>query len=276
MEAPVLIQDIPPQVVNELAAYGPFDLTAYFKFPAGTAFFFQAEINTGEALPSGMICTEDGMLLGIPGKHTRRHYDLIIHVSNEAGAIQAPLSLTIKPTPQLGDADYLDQLKAQVWEAVENNLPIPDLGEIYGQEITALEIYYLLERWGILKIWDAFNLEPPGSAVLLQLDGVSEHYHVYDRGSCLMMAPKDLFSHERTVADGIRTAQVMAGEVYRRGWTVELSGFDKYTKAAWIELQLLGDQYGKRVDVINYSPSFDEMKLYNIQAVAKGIGNIIE
>lgn len=272
MQAPVLIKAIPTQVVNELAAYGPVDLKQYIQSPKGSPSpTFTAETKTGASLPAGMICTPDGLLTGIPARGTSNHYDIIITATNEAGDIQVEFALTIQPSPVSGDAAYLDQLKAQIWEAVENNLPIPDLGDIYGKEITALEIYYLLERWGVLKIWDAFNLDPPGELQLLPLAGMSEHYHVYDRGSCLVACPKELFSHERTLEDGLRTARAMADEVYRRGWTVELSGFDKLTRAAWIQLQHLGDKHGKRLDVINFEPTPEDVKLYTTQANAMGI-----
>lgn len=273
MDAPILIQAIPRQVTNEMAAFGPIDLSQYFQLTADATVTFRAETKSGDALPPGVICTEDGMLTGIPGRGTSNDYDIIVTAENAGGAVQAEFVLSIKPIPVSGDAAYLDQLKAQVWEAVENNLPVPDLGDIYAKEITALEIYYLLERWGILKIWDAFNLDPPGELQLLTLEGVSEHYNVYDRGSCLVACPKDLFSHERTIEDGLRTARAMANEVYRRGWTIELSGFDKLTRAAWVQIQHLGDQHGKRLDVINFEPSIDDVKLYTSQAIAMGMRN---
>ena len=63
--------------------------------------------------------------------------------------------------------------------------------------------------------------------------------------------------------DGLQMAQVMAREVYQRGWVVELVGFEKFTRAAWVEIQQLGDKYGKRLEVINFNPSPEDVKLYN-------------
>ncbi|MCL5272160.1 MAG: hypothetical protein M1486_02370, partial [Gammaproteobacteria bacterium] len=163
--------------------------------------------------------------------------------------------------------EYLDQIKSQVWQALEQNLPIPDMSEMFEREITPLDIYYLLERWSILTIWDAFNLEMPGTKKSLTLPGASPHYHVYDRGSCLIATPKDLYSYERTIEDGLQTARAIAREAYNRGWTIELIGFDKLRRAAWIELQLLGDQKGKRLEVVNYDPSMEDIKLYTNQAI---------
>lgn len=270
MEAPVIVKPIPDQVVNELAAFSPLDLNEYIQAPnSDTKPTFVAEIQGGSALPKGLICTSDGVLTGIPARDTQGSYQFIVTASNEAGSVTATINFTIKPSLSNEEAQYLDNLKSQVWEALDKKLPIPDLQSLYDRPITALEIYYLLERWGILKIWDAFNLDPLGNKVLLTLEGASKHYNVYDRGSCLIAAPKDLFSHERTLEDGLKTARAMAREAYKRDWTIELVGFDKFTRAAWIELRHMGDKFGKYLEVINYEPSHNDLKLYNSQAVNK-------
>lgn len=266
MDAPSIKQPIPAQVVNERAAYGPFDLKPFFNFDDPERVYFTAELKAGGPLPRGMICTGDGILTGIPAKDTHAQYDVIISVSNEAGEIQAPLVLTIKPSLLIERSQYGDAAKAQVWEALQHDLPIPELADIYNLPITPLDIYYLLERWGIITIWDVYNLEPPGNKVLLDLPDISEHFNVYDCGSCIIGAPKDLYSHERTLEDGLRTARAMAKEVYQRHWTVELSGFDKFTRAAWVEIQLLGDQYGRKIEVINFNPTLEDVHLYSVEA----------
>lgn len=268
MEKPIVIKEIPAQIINERAAFNPFDLKAFIQAPDGSLLQFSAEIQNGDALPTGMICTADGLLTGIPAKDTQGNYEILVTAQNEAGSAVASFVLTIKPSALTGGggADYLDKIKAQVWEALGQNLPIPDLGSLLDRPITDLDIYYLLERWGIVTIWDAFNLEPPGDKQLLKLEGASQHYNVYDRGSCLVAAPKDLYSHERTIEDGLKTARAMAREVYQRNWTVELSGFEKLTRAAWVEIQHLSDQYGKRLEVINFHPTPDDVKIYVSQA----------
>lgn len=269
MEAPVIVKAIPDQVVNERAAYGPLDLNEFIKTPGDDPKpTFSAELKDGAALPKGMIVTQDGIFTGIPPKGTEGHYVIVLTASNEAGSVNANFGLTIQASMARDESD-LDKLKAQVWEALEKKLPLPDLGELADRPITSLDIYYLLERWGVLKIWDAFNLDPPGDRKLLKLDGASQHYNVYDRGSCLIAVPKDLYSYERTVNDGLKTARAMAREVYERNWTVELVGFDKFTRAAWIELQHLGDKNGKYLEIINYEPSHNDLVLYNSQAKNK-------
>jgi len=260
MEKPAVLNPIPAQMVNERASFGPLDLKAYISDGVS----FTAELGTGDALPKGLICTSDGILTGIPGANTEGNYEILLTVENDEGSLHTSLMLTIKPSMVGGEGDYFDKLKAQVWEALDQKLPAPDFTELFDRPVTLMDVYYLLERFGLLKIWDAFNLEAPGEKVLLNLEGVSKHYEVYDRGSCLVASPKDLFSHERTLADGLQTAQAMAREVYRRGWTVELVGLQKLTRAAWVEIQRLGEIYEKPLEVINYNSS-----PYDIQLVEK-------
>jgi hypothetical protein len=264
------MKPIPPQVVNERAAYGPFDLKNFIQVAEGSEHAtFRGELESGEPLPQGLICTSDGILTGIPAKDTHGVYQLLITAENAEGAIEARFVFTVKPSVLTGTNEYMDQLKSQVWEALGSNLPIPDLGELYDRPITLQEIYYLLERWGTLTIWDALNLDDPGEKHLLQLEGTSPHYHIYDRGSCLVVTPIDLFSHERTLEDGLQTARVAIAEVYKRDWTIQMTGFDKFIRAAWIEAQHLIDKHGRRLEVINFNPSPEEVRLYANQAEHK-------
>lgn len=269
MAAPVIIKPVPAQVVNEGAAYGPIQFKDFINTPDNSAIRFQAELSSGRSLPNGMICTEDGIFTGIPGRDTHGNYEVNLSAENEEGTVTTTFILTIKPGLTADTSAYTEQLKTQIWQALDQNLPIPDLGELLNRPITPFEIYYLLERWATLTIWDAFNLDSPGEKHLLVLEGASPHYNVYDRGSCLVASPKDLFSHERTLEDALQTARALAREVYKRSWTVELAGFDKMTRAAWIEIQHLGDQYGKQLEVINFSASPDDVKIYSFQALER-------
>ena len=275
MEPPVLTAPIPTQVINEQAAYGPFDLKKFIQVTEGSATpTFTAELSTGSALPQGMICTSDGVITGIPAKDTHGNYEVKITATNEAGSVNTTFVMTIKPSLLGTSAEYSNQLKSQIWEALEKNMPIPDLMAIYERPVTLADVYYLLGRFGVLTIYDAFNLEPPGEKVLLNLPGISKHYNVYDRGSCLVATPKDLFSHERTLLDGLITARIMAREVYRRGWTVELTGFDKLMRTVWVEMQHLGDLYGRHLEVVNFQPTPDDLKLYNTESERLGMGGM--
>ncbi len=277
MAAPVVIKEIPAQGVNERAAYGPFDLTEYIQSPDGDDLRFHAEISTGACLPKGMICTEDGLVTGIPAKGTEGYYDIVVYATNDEGTAQSHFVLTIQPTiPDKNSHTYMDDLKQQIWQALDQSLPPPDFKELLEHAITPADVYYLWERWGTLTVYDAYNLDPPGEKHLLELDGVSEHYNVYDRGCCLVATPKDLFSHERTLADGIRTAEAVAREVYKRNWSVELTGFEKLTRAAWVEIQHMGDVHNNRLDVINYHPSKQDLSLYGRLADVRILQNRME
>lgn len=271
MAAPVKLNEIPPQVINERASYGPFPIKDYIKAEDASPIKFSASLVSGEPLPKGLICTEDGILTGIPAKGTEGVYEFLITASNDDGSLDITLPFTIQPTMTDNAAGYIDQLKSQVWEALEQNLPIPELSDMYAREITAADIYYLLQRWGVIIIWDAFNLEPAAGKTLLTLPNASPHYHVYDRGSCLVGAPVDLYSYDRTIEDGLQTARAMAAEVYKRNWTIEMAGVDKFTRAVWIEMQHLADQYGRKLEIINYTPSESDIKLYSTQVVTRGL-----
>lgn len=169
----------------------------------------------------------------------------------------------------------LNDLKQKVWEAAKENLPLPEMHEIFSREISAAELYYLLQRFAVLTIWDVYNLDVPGEKQLLQLEGVSKHYNIFDRGSCLVGAPKDLFTYDRTLADALQTAQVMAREAYNRNWTIELSGFNKMIRAAWVELQHLSDLKGRPIDILHFNPSTEDIRIYTEQSrarVAKEMG----
>jgi hypothetical protein len=268
MAKPSMINPIPDQVVNELASYGPFDLKNFIR-PAegGPALRYSAALKDHRPLPTGMILTGDGILTGIPAKGTQGIYEVVVTAGEGPDAITAGFIFTVKPSLENKEAAYLDKLKSQIWEALDQRLPLPDSGA-FELPITELDIYYLLERWGTLTIWDAFNLDPPSQKIALNLPGASPHYHVFDRGSSVIMAPVDLFSYERGIQDGVVTARALAQEIYKRGWTIEMAGLDKWIRTAWIEFQQLGDQYGKHLEIINYIPSAEEINAYSARALS--------
>jgi len=273
-QPPILVKPIPPQVVNEGALLNAISLGDYIQSPTlqDGEVRFLAELSTRESLPKGFICTPDGMLTGIFAKGTQGTYTIVVIAENDSGVpFTTELSLTINPAPVPKDQNrsiaWWTDLKAKVWEAVGKDLPAPDLfNEMSNRPITAVEIYYLLQRFATLTIWDAYNLEVPGEKNLLTLEDSSPHYEIYDRGSCLVGAPKDLYSHERTLEDALKTARAMAREAYRRGWTVQLAGFEKMARATWIEFQHLGDKHGKTIEILHYSPSPEDVRIYSSQA----------
>ncbi len=249
---PILMQAIPDQVINAGAAYGPFDLNAFFQFPPESENIrFIAELSTGAALPKGLICTSEGMLTGIPAKGTEGSYGIVVIIEVDGvAALTTQFNFTIKSRIASEGDNFFSNFKTQIWGALAQDLPIPDLS-FFDRPITADEINYLLQRWAALTILDTHNLNARTEKKLLQLEGASKHYNIYDCGNCLIGAPKDLYSYERTTADALQTARVMAREVYNRGWSIEIKTFDdRMERVAMDELHQLGEQHGKHLEIM--------------------------
>ncbi|HSW69001.1 MAG TPA: Ig domain-containing protein [Gammaproteobacteria bacterium] len=274
-ESFTLKKPIPPQIVNEGAAFGPLRLLEFIE--SDSKIIFRAELINGSPLPKGLICTTDGIINGIPAADTQGSYKILITaINDETDQFTTEFDLTINPRLRMDENSHLyRKLKAEVWEALGKNLPLPDMGEILERPITLNEIYYLLQRFATLTIWDVYNLDFPGPLKTLNLEGVSKHYHVYDRGCCIVGAPIDLFSHERTLEDAMQTARAIAREVYKRGWVIEFAGFDKMVRTAWVELQVLGDQFGKPLEILHYTPTPGDVKIYVAEAKSKDLGPAI-
>jgi hypothetical protein len=180
--------------------------------------------------------------------------------------------LTINARPVINDKEQLySKIKAEVWEALGKNMPLPELGDVLNRPVSLTEVYYLLQLFATLTIWDVYNLEYPGEKTVLKLEGASPHYNVYDRGCCIVGAPKDLYSHERTLEDALNTARAMAREVYKRGWVIEFAGFEKMVRVAWVELQLLADKHGKSLEILHYNPSPSDLKIFDSELKGKQI-----
>lgn len=136
-----------------------------------------------------------------------------------------------------------------------------------SRPVTKADVYYLLERFAPLTIWDALNLDAPGRKVLIDLQNASPHFNVYDAGSALIMTPKDLYSEKRTLKDAIQTADALTEEVFNRGWVIEMAGFEKLERAVWIKAQHLEDMHGKKLEILHFDPSFKDLRIYNEQAL---------
>lgn len=295
LKPPVLQKPIPPQIINEGSALDPLDLKEYIQSPnakSGSVLFF-AELANEEPLPSGIVCTPEGLVQGTPAQGTAGEYELTVFGVNDSGLpFSTPLFLTIEKAmisaadnqqksapapapaedflslddfPSLGPAS---ESQREAWDASAK------LAELYGRPITIVDIYYLLQQYATLTIWDAYNLEPPGNKTPITLQNASPHYAIYDRGSCLIGVPKDLFSHERTLEDALQTSRAMADEVYKRGWVIQLAGFDKMMRAAWVELQYLGEKHSKNLEILYFTPTANDLKIY--QAHASGLNRLIQ
>jgi len=263
---PVQLAPIPPLVINEGVAFRSVNLKSFFRSPDGDALHFTLQLTDGKPLPKGLALTPEGVLSGTGKAGTLGEYDITVTVTTGAKqSLVVPFHLSIQEGMPVENPNFLTQFKSIVWEALEQNLPLPEIGNILERPITPIEMYYLLQRFAMLTIWDVYNLETPGAKVLLDLPGNSPHYNIYDRGSCLVAAPKNLFSHERTLGDALKAAEAMAGEVYSRGWTIEFAGFNKMVRAAWVELQHLSDIHGKKLEILHYTPTPDDLRVYVIQ-----------
>lgn len=266
---PIILKPIPPLATNEKASFRPISLEDYIQSPdveSGNV-EFSAELIDGKSLPAGLICTADGLLGGLPAEGTAGTYEIQIEAkNNHAESLVVPVTLTIGLRPESEDPLFLTNFKSKVWEALGKDLPLPNLGDILDRPITPIEIYYLLQRFAVLTIWDVYNLDSPAEKTLLKLEGVNPHYQIFDRGSCLVAAPISLYSHERTLADALQASKIMAQEVYKRGWTIEFAGFNKMVRAAWIELQNLAVLNGKSLEILHYTPSSEDVKVYEAQA----------
>jgi hypothetical protein len=271
---PVIAKPIPSVEALESGAFGPIDFNDYIKAPdnsKGSIKFFM-ELTDGEDLPQGLLCTTAGLFGGRPAVGTAGTYEVnLIARFNDEQPLFVQMVLSIKPGLVTDDPNHLNNLKNQVWAALGKNQPPPNFADALNRPVTATEIYYLLQQYASLSIWDVYNLEPPGEKILLSLDNSSPYYNIYDRGSCLVGAPKDLFSFQRTLADALQTARVMAQEVFKRGWTIEFSGFNKMAKAAWVEIQLQQDIQGRPMEILHYSPTQNDLKLYAAIMQSKGI-----
>lgn len=272
LSMPALLNPIPAQIINVGAGFFPVDLKTYIQSPNEESGIvtFKAELSDGRSLPQGMMCTSDGILTGIPAAGTEGRYQVVLIADNDSGIpLITEFDLLIKERIEIQEGP-LDELKARVWEAVENDMPVPDIISLINRPISAADIDYLLQRFATLTIWNADNLDRAGDKVLLQLEDSSPHYHVYDRGSCIIGTPTDLFSHERTLEDAFQTSRAIAREVYKRGWVIEFAGFKKMVRAAWAELQLLGEQNEKYLQIINYLPKEEDFRAYSSRSQSAG------
>jgi hypothetical protein len=262
---PQLVEALYPLVVTEGAPLGPIQLTSFLQsFAEDGPLHFTVQLEDGRALPAGLIGTSDGIVSGIPAQGTAGSYTVLVIAKNDVGESTHTFPLTILEKHAAEQYEFTANLKSQVWEALGKNLPLPEIGDLFARPLSPVEIYYLLQRYATLTIWDVYNLDPPSDKKIIDV-GASPHYNVYDRGSCLIGAPKDLFSYERTLEDALMTAKAMSREVYNRGWTIEFAGFNKMIRAGWVEIQILSEIYNKPLEILHFNPTEADFKLYEAE-----------
>ena len=117
------------------------------------------------------------------------------------------------------------------------------------------DVYFLLGRYATLTIWDFNSPGPAGefAGVLESPSGAK----VYDFTNCLSTSPGEkMFDQHRSLAGDLATSQFMLEEAHRRGWIVELSGYDKMVRAAWVRAMQLD------MTVEGYQPDANDYELY--------------
>lgn len=288
---PILVHPIPEQTATVGQPY-ELDITQHIQNPSGekSLLFFSVTSEDGFPLPMGLYSTSEGRLRGIPKKESYRPqgYILYITVQNEAqGELVAAIRLMIEEAPELDEVEgainlseadkealeerLLHDLFAEaemvrdqkkVWSAIALEGVIPEIQTIFDRPVTSTEMYYMLERFAHIVLWDIDNLDKPGELRSIFLGGAShEHFFIYDRGSCLEATPKKLFDHARSLQHGIDTAKAIAREAFARGWRVEFGGFDKMVRAAWVEMQCLAQKHQRGEHDTYYFPSAQDIEL---------------
>lgn len=264
---------------TEGVAIEPIDLKSYIRMPEGASVTFLAELALGDGLPKGVSCSEDGILSGTPEKGTADElpYDiLVVASSGNRQPLIFDLYLTIYPMKSLGivlpeeeSEAYLkaqrEQMKKeygidleqldQFW-ALFSDDEGPDLTELLTRKVTPAEIYALLGRFATLTLWNSDDITPAVNGKIIEIEGASQHFLVYDFKVALITTPKDLYASDRTLEDALQTARAMVHEIQRRGWNIQLAGYDKMVTAAWVEANRLNSLgRGPAIKVEYFSPT---------------------
>ena len=297
-QLPELIKPIYEQKAV-VGRYFELDLSEYIQNPESEepllVFFVSSE--DGFPLPLGLSYLPIGVISGVPEPESYRPqgYTLYVRVSNSApGETVVAFRFMIDRLEDLDpdddftqaiDIDEEDKVsleerlmqdivaeaelkrdKKKVWSSIMDEDFIPQIQTIYDRAVTPEEVSYLIERMAFLAIWNIDNPNQPGDLKAIVLEGSArDHFHVYDRDSCLVATPKKLFDHARTLKHAIDTAQAMSREAFARGWRVEFGGFEKMIRAAWVEMECLAEKNNKKTDYVYFFPSQQDVELLQQQ-----------
>jgi hypothetical protein len=156
--------------------------------------------------------------------------------------------------------DRSDSWNQRALEGIVNLDDIKDPRNLETWPVQKDDIRYLLDRFGWLIFWNADDLSPPGELQPIELDNSSPHYLIYDRGSCLVATPAELFSDERAHHDCLNTACAMIDETARREWTVQMAGPASALRIAWMHAQFIPDN---QMQFLGFSPDATLIRLYH-------------
>ena len=262
------------------------DLEKLVKNPSKQPLKFSAELALGGDLPTGLVCSPEGKITGTPAPKTAEvlPYDiLIITETPNQPPLVFDIYLTILSTEKRGivlpttDEELVETIHSDAidktygvdirkiekyWELFASDGQLPDLERLLTRQVTPEDIYYLLERFATLTIWDADNLSPADEGKVLALAGSSPYYQVYDFGVALVATPKELYDTHRVLSDAFQTARVMIQEVQKRGWKIQLSGYDKMITAAWVEVNRLNEANPEqKIEIEDFTPSAADLEI---------------
>ncbi len=261
--------NVPNFEVAEGSEFPAVDLNQYIENPTDKPLKFIAELTNDQPLPTGLFCSESGKLYGVPaiGTAKKRHYDVLVIVQGET---TLPLILSVSIliyNPKTESPEYLEFYWQALLGGVDPSL-LPDIQKALTRDVTPSDIYYLLGRFSTFIIWNADDLSSPDKGRIIELSDANERFNVYDFDVALVASPKDLYDPNRTLRNGIETAQAMIHEVQCRKWNIEFAGYDKLVRAAWLEVQKLNRLQkgeGHIIEVYHYEPNLSYSHLQQLE-----------
>ena len=270
LEQPTLQEDYLEFSLQAGSEITPIDLKESIDNPSDISLKFSAELAIGGPLPANLTCSEDGIIGGMPEKNTAAMLPYSVNVVAEGEGVE-PLIIDIylfiasAKGEETGEDDELVEPSElefdleqfdQYWKAFNDKLELPDLEELLTRQITKRDIYYFINKFATLTVWNADDYRPADTGQLIKVSGASEHFMVYNFDVALVGTPKDLYSTSRTLGDALQTARAMVQEAYERKWNIELAGLDKMVSAGWVEAEWLNKNKAEyKMAVKNFIPS---------------------
>ncbi|OGT30883.1 MAG: hypothetical protein A3E87_07840 [Gammaproteobacteria bacterium RIFCSPHIGHO2_12_FULL_35_23] len=250
-----IIAEVKPIKVNEDSPIQPLELNSYLENPTNQPLKFSATLATGESLPTWLSFSEAGVLAGKPPVGAARPLPYLIKVLAITPDKKLELNFEIR-VYKPKTAEEIAKSRQEAWQALAKQGVLPEsIQEIIERPVTSADIYYLLSRFASFTVWNAEDMRLAVNGKLIQVAGASDKFNIYDFEVCLVITPKDLYSHDRGLGDALKTARAATQEVYRRKWHIELGGFDKMADAAWYEAYDLNKRGEHQMEIRNYEPA---------------------
>ena len=212
-----LKQTIPLLQVNEDSELTPIDLNTYIDNPDNVQLRFNATLTDGQSLPDNITVNEEGVLSGDAEAKTAKEspYNVTVIAQCEGVEplffdIQLKINSSLNPDEEKEEGVNLENKKnefADYWEKFAKKLELPDLDALLSRKVSASEVYYLLGRFATLVIWNSDDLTPANEGKLIEIEGSSDHYSVYDFDIALVASPKELYNGDRCLNDSLLTAK---------------------------------------------------------------------